>query len=349
MRSDLPISRLLESISRVIIGKEEVIELAVAALLARGHILIEDRPGLGKTMLARAIAHSLGATFRRIQCTPDLLPSDVTGVSIWRPGTETFEFVPGPVFAQVLLVDEINRTTPRTQSALLEAMEERQVSIDGEPHRLPAPFFVVATQNPIEMTGTFPLPEAQIDRFLVRLELGYPREEEEARILAAQIEEHPIASVTPVLAAERLVELQEEASRIPIAPELLRYIAEISAATRRRPDVQLGASPRGSLALMRTAQAFTLLRGESFVTPDTIQRIAPAVLAHRLVLHSRRRAGGNALEVIAEVLGEVPVPTSPSPLSAPQSAAAGHGASARTRPESAAPGTAWLEPGSRGR
>jgi len=317
MRSDLPISRLLESISRVIIGKEEVIELAVAALLARGHILIEDRPGLGKTMLARAIAHSLGATFRRIQCTPDLLPSDVTGVSIWRPGTETFEFVPGPVFAQVLLVDEINRTTPRTQSALLEAMEERQVSIDGEPHRLPAPFFVVATQNPIEMTGTFPLPEAQIDRFLVRLELGYPRE--------------------------------EEASRIPIAPELLRYIAEISAATRRRPDVQLGASPRGSLALMRTAQAFTLLRGESFVTPDTIQRIAPAVLAHRLVLHSRRRAGGNALEVIAEVLGEVPVPTSPSPLSAPQSAAAGHGASARTRPESAAPGTAWLEPGSRGR
>jgi MoxR-like ATPase len=345
MRTDPALKRLLESISRVIVGKDGVIELAVAALLARGHLLIEDRPGLGKTMLARAIAQSLGATFHRIQCTPDLLPSDVTGVSIYRPGREVFEFVPGPVFTQVLLVDEINRTTPRTQSALLEAMEERQVSVEGDPRPLPEPFFVVATQNPVELTGTFPLPEAQIDRFLVRLELGYPRVEEETEILAAQIEEHPIESVTPVLGAEALADLQGEARRIPIAPALLRYISEISAATRRRPDVHLGVSPRGSLALMRLAQAFTLLRGEGFVTPDTIRHVAPAALAHRLVLASRRRAGGSAAEVVAEVLDLVPVPTGSAP-------AGDRGRARHPGPVdsgSGSPGTAWLEPESRGR
>ncbi len=305
------LERLLENIQRVIVGKESVVELAVAALLARGHVLIEDRPGLGKTMLARAIAQSLGVTFQRIQCTPDLLPSDVTGVSIYRPVRESFEFIAGPVFTQVLLVDEINRTTPRTQSALLEAMEERQVTIEGEARPLPEPFFVIATQNPIELTGTFPLPEAQIDRFLVQLELGYPRVEEEVQILAAQIEEHPIHDVGPVVSAVELLQLQDAVRRVRIVPELLKYIAEISAATRRRADVQLGVSPRGSLAMMRTAQAFSLLRGHDFVTPDIVKHIAPAVIVHRLILHSQRRVGGSAPDIVAEVLADVSVPTMP--------------------------------------
>ena len=305
------LQKLLTNIRRVIVGKDSVIELAVAALLARGHVLIEDRPGLGKTMLARAIAQSIGATFHRVQCTPDLLPSDVTGVSIYRPGREEFEFVPGPVFTQVLLVDEINRTTPRTQSALLEAMEERQVTVDGDARPLPDPFFVIATQNPVELTGTFPLPEAQIDRFLVQLELGYPKVDEEVRILAGQIDEHPIEEIEPVISAEEVLSLQAAARRIHIAPELLRYIAEISAATRRRPYVQLGVSPRGSLAMMRAAQAYALLHSVDHVTPDIVKKIAPAVISHRLVLHAQRRVGGTSDTIVSEVLADVPVPTLP--------------------------------------
>lgn len=308
---DAVLEKLLANVRRVIVGKDEVVELAVAALLARGHVLIEDRPGLGKTMLARAIAQSLGLSFHRIQCTPDLLPSDVTGVSIYRPGREEFEFLPGPVFAQVLLVDEINRTTPRTQSALLEAMEERQVTVEGDARPLPEPFFVIATQNPVELTGTFPLPEAQIDRFLVQLELGYPDVDEEVEILSAQIEEHPIADLTAVVGAEEMLALQAATRRVRIVPELLRYIAEIAAATRRRPDVQLGLSPRGSLALMRCSQAFALLRGRDHVTPDMVKHVAPAVIAHRLILHSQRRVGGNVHDVVAEVLADVAVPTLP--------------------------------------
>ena len=306
---------LLQNIRRVIVGKDETIDLAVATLLARGHVLIEDRPGLGKTMLARAIAQSIGADFHRIQCTPDLLPSDVTGVSIYRPGREEFEFIPGPVFTQVLLVDEINRTTPRTQSALLEAMEEAQVTVEGDPRRLPDPFFVIATQNPIELAGTFPLPEAQIDRFLVQLELGYPRVDEEVRILAGQIDEHPIEEIEAVITADQIFALQNEAKRVHVAPEILRYIAEIAAATRQRPDLQLGVSPRGSLALMRMAQAYALLSGHDHVTPDLVKRVAPPVLAHRLVLSAQRRAGGASEEILREVLQDTPVPTLPGAVS----------------------------------
>ena len=309
------LDRLLENVHRVIVGKDAVVEQAVAAMLARGHVLIEDCPGLGKTMLARAIAQSVGASFHRIQCTPDLLPSDVTGVSIYRPGQEEFEFVAGPVFTQVLLVDEINRTTPRTQSALLEAMEERQVTVEGDARPLPDPFFVIATQNPVELSGTFPLPEAQIDRFLVQLELGYPRVDEEVRILAGQIEEHPIEDLGAVISAEAIVAAQDAAKRIHVAPELLRYIAEIADATRRRPDVRLGVSPRGSLALMRMSQAMALLRGLDHVTPDLVKEIAPAVISHRLILHSQRRHGGSHTDIVSEVLGAVHVPTLPGAVS----------------------------------
>ena len=308
---------LLQNIRRVIVGKDETIDLAVATLLARGHVLIEDRPGLGKTMLSRAIAQSIGADFHRIQCTPDLLPSDVTGVSIYRPGREEFEFIPGPVFTQVLLVDEINRTTPRTQSALLEAMEESQVTVEGDPRPLPDPFFVIATQNPIELAGTFPLPEAQIDRFLVQLELGYPQVDEEVRILAGQMDEHPIEEIEAVITAEQIFALQNAAKRVHVAPEILRYIAELAAATRRRPDLQLGVSPRGSLALMRMSQAFALLNGIDHVTPDLVKKVAPPVLAHRLVLSTQRRAGGASSEILREVLADTPVPTLPGAVTPP--------------------------------
>ncbi|MEM7164148.1 MAG: MoxR family ATPase [Planctomycetota bacterium] len=306
------VSRLYENIRQVIIGKDEIVRMSITALLARGHLLIEDVPGLGKTMLARAIAQSLAASFKRIQCTPDLMPTDVTGVSVYRQQQGSFDFVPGPVFAQVLLADEINRATPRTQSSLLEAMEERQVTVEGDARALPEPFFVVATQNPIELTGTFPLPEAQVDRFLMQLRLGYPDADQEVEILTAQLTQHPVDSLQPVLAVEELRSMQQEVRDVTVVPEVLRYIVDLSAASRRHSDVELGISPRGSLALMRSAQALAFVDGAPYVTPDHVKAVAPAVLGHRLVLRTQRRAAGDlATGVIDQLLDSVAVPTLP--------------------------------------
>jgi MoxR-like ATPase len=274
--------------------------------------LIEDVPGVGKTMMARALALSLRASFGRIQFTPDLLPSDVTGVSIFHPARQAFEFHRGPVFTQVLLADEINRASPRTQSSLLECMEERQVTVDGATYRLEEPFFVVATQNPIELDGTYPLPEAQLDRFLMRLEIGYPDAEEEMRILDEQVLRHPIDTIEGVIDAAALVKLQTRARGIHVSAEVRRYIVDIVNRTREHPNVRLGASPRGALALQRAAQALALIQGSAFVIPDDVKRLAPAVLGHRLVLHPQRQhAGASASLVLEEILERIPVPTLP--------------------------------------
>jgi MoxR-like ATPase len=304
---------LSDNVKKVIVGKDEVIKLAITALVARGHLLIEDAPGLGKTMLARAIAQSLHASFKRIQFTPDLLPSDITGVSVFDPARQRFEFFQGPCFAQVVLADEINRTSPRTQSSLLEAMEESQVTVDGKTHRLPEPFFVVATQNPVEVEGTYPLPEAQLDRFLLRIELGYPRPEEEVRILAERIQQQPIHSLEPVLEIEDILAVQREAREVRVAVEVLEYIVAIVGATRRNPGARLGVSPRGGLALLWASQAHAFLLGLAFVTPDSVKAVAPHVLAHRILLHPEKEyAGFSAKDLIAEVLSEVPVPLLPA-------------------------------------
>jgi MoxR-like ATPase len=303
---------LYENVRKVIVGKDDVIKLALTTLLARGHLLIEDAPGLGKTMLARAIAQSLHATFKRIQFTPDLLPSDVTGVTVFDPSQQKFEFFPGPIFTQVLLGDEINRTSPRTQSSLLESMEERQVTVDGKTHLLPEPFFVVATQNPIELEGTYPLPEAQLDRFLMRIELGYPKPEEEMQILSGQIREHPIHSLQPVLEVEDLLSLQKNSREVRVGPEVQHYIVSLISATRKSPDVRLGVSPRGGLALMRAAQAHAFLHGLSFVTPDSVKVVAPHVLSHRILLDPHREYTGlSKKKLIEKTLNETPVPTLP--------------------------------------
>jgi MoxR-like ATPase len=303
---------LFDNVRKVIFGKDDVIQLALAALLARGHLLIEDAPGLGKTMLARAIAQSLHAKFKRVQFTPDLLPSDVTGLTVFDPAHQKFEFFPGPIFAHVLLADEINRTSPRTQSSLLESMEERQVTVDGKTHALPDPFFVIATQNPIEVEGTYPLPEAQLDRFLMRIELGYPEPEEERRILAEQVEEHPIHRLQPILDVEELLALQRRVREVRVGPEVEEYIVAIATATRRSPEVRLGVSPRGSLALMRAAQARAFLAGRSYVTPDHVKATALEVLSHRIVLDPHREQTGlSKRKLIQKALGEVPVPALP--------------------------------------
>ena len=303
---------LYENVRKVIVGKDDVIKLALTTLLARGHLLIEDAPGLGKTMLARAIAQSLHATFKRIQFTPDLLPSDVTGVTVFDPSRQRFEFFPGPIFTQVLLGDEINRTSPRTQSSLLESMEERQVTVDGKTHLLPEPFFVVATQNPIELEGTYPLPEAQLDRFLMRIELGYPKPAEEMQILSDQIREHPIHSLLPVLEADDLLSLQEKTREVRVGPEVQHYIVSLISATRKSPDVRLGVSPRGGLALMRAAPAHAFLHELSFVTPDSVKAVAPHVLSHRILLDQHREYTGlSKKKLIEKTLNETPVPTLP--------------------------------------
>jgi MoxR-like ATPase len=293
----------------VIIGKHREVELALIALLCQGHVLIEDVPGVGKTMLARAVAKSLGCSFRRIQFTPDMLPTDVTGTSIFNQQSREFEFRPGPIVAQVVLTDEINRATPKTQSALLEAMEERQISVDGVTYAMPQPFLVLATQNPIEYEGTFPLPEAQLDRFMMRIHLGYPSAQEEVQMLDAQQRIHPIEQVRQVVSAQELVNAQQAVREIYVDRLIKEYIVSVVEATRRHPDVYLGASPRGSLALVKTTQAKAAMRGRDFVSPDDVKELADATLAHRLILSPAARLRHvDARGIVSEIVNSVPVP-----------------------------------------
>ena len=303
------VDRISDNIQKVIVGKREVIELTLVALLCEGHILIEDVPGIGKTMLAKAIARSIGCAFRRIQFTPDLLPSDVTGISFFNQKNQAFEFRPGPLMAQVVLADEINRATPRTQSALLEAMQEHQLTIDGETYSLPRPFMVLATQNPIELEGTFPLPEAQIDRFLIQLGLGYPSEEEENDILLRFEREDPLETLGPVVDAAVLLEMQREVRTIRVEESVRRYIVQVARATREHPAVELGVSPRGTLSLYKTAQALAAIEGREYVIPDDVKRLAPYVLTHRIIISPQTRLRGRTPEeVMMEIVGSVPVP-----------------------------------------
>jgi len=301
--------RILTNVDRVIIGKAQETRLALVCLLARGHLLIEDVPGVGKTMLARALARSTGCTFQRIQFTPDLLPSDVTGVSVFNQGTRDFEFRPGPIMAQVVLTDEINRATPKTQSALLEAMEERQVTVDGVTHRVPDPFMVMATQNPIEYEGTFPLPEAQLDRFLMRIQLGYPSPTDEVLILDAQQSQHPIEALEVVTSAREVLELQEAVREIYVDALIKQYVVTLVNATRDHESVYLGASPRGSLSLMRAAQAYAMLDGRDFVQPDDVKTLAYPTLGHRVIVSPGARVRNiDSAQVIEESISRVPVP-----------------------------------------
>ena len=301
--------RLVANIENVIVGKRETVELGVITLLCQGHLLIEDVPGVGKTMLARSIARSIGCSFSRIQFTPDMLPSDVTGVSIYNQSNREFEFRPGPIMAQIVLSDEINRATPKTQAALLEAMEERQVTVDGITHILPRPFMVMATQNPIEYEGTFPLPEAQLDRFLLRVKLGYPGSMNEIKILERQQFQHPIESLGKVITEEEVLEAQEEVKKVYVAPALKSYMVEITRRTREFPDVYLGASPRGSLTLFRTSQSRAAIFGRDFVLPDDVKALAESALCHRIILGPAARLRDmDAAEVIDEILNNVPVP-----------------------------------------
>jgi MoxR-like ATPase len=298
-----------QNVSRVMIGKEEVIDLLMVAMLCEGHVLFEDVPGIGKTTLAKTLAKSLGCTFQRIQFTPDLLPSDITGITFFNQKNSEFEFRPGPLLAQIVLADEINRATPRTQSALLEAMEERQISVERETVMLPRPFTVIATQNPIELEGTFPLPEAQIDRFLMRLRLDYPSHSEERLILERFKEAQPLDDLQPVLTAERLQELQRMIRRVRVEPVVENYIVDLVRATRDHSGVELGVSPRGTLALYRSSQAYAAIHGRSFVIPDDVKRVARPVLSHRLIATSQTRLHGRVMEqIIEEVLHNVPVP-----------------------------------------
>lgn len=301
--------RIIENVERVIVGKRKEIELAVTVLMCGGHLLIVDVPGVGKTMLARALARSTGLKFRRIQFTPDLLPSDITGVSIYNQKTGDFEFRPGPIMAQVVLADEVNRATPKTQSALLEAMEERQVTVDGVTHRMPQPFMVIATQNPIEYEGTFPLPEAQLDRFMAQVHLGYPSPTDEVLVLDAQQIRHPVDSLEQVTNATEILQLQSAVKEIYVDPLIKQYIVALANATRQHEAVYLGASPRGSLSLFRTAQARALLAGRDFVTPDDVKALAHATLAHRVIVSPGARVKGTtADEVVTACLNRVPVP-----------------------------------------
>jgi MoxR-like ATPase len=301
--------RVADNVEQVIIGKRRAVDLLLVALLCRGHVLLEDVPGVGKTVLAKSIARSIGCSFKRIQFTPDLLPSDVTGVSIFNQQTSQFEFRPGPVIAQIVLADEINRATPKTQSSLLESMEEHQITVDGATYPLPDPFIVLATQNPIEYEGTFPLPEAQLDRFLLRIHLGYPDKNQELQILESQRKQHPLENLTQVLSVERLLEMQQQIKDVYVDEAIKEYIVAITSATRHHDDVYLGASPRGSLALYRTAQAFAALQGRDYVTPDDVKALAEPVLGHRLIINPAARIRNiQANAVIDDVLSAVPVP-----------------------------------------
>jgi len=301
--------RLIQNVERVIFGKRDVIELTVICLLCQGHLLIEDVPGVGKTMLAKALARSLGGSFKRIQFTPDMLPSDVTGNSIYNQKTGEFEFRPGPIMAQIVLADEINRATPKTQAALLEAMEERQVTVDGVTYRLGPPFLVLATQNPIEYEGTFPLPEAQLDRFLMRVSLGYPSPEQEMAILDAQQFSHPIEKLGQVTTIEEVVAMQEALKSVYADKLIKEYIVTLVDATRYHPDVYLGASPRGALTLFRTAQARAAIHNRDYVIPDDIKALAPATLGHRIIISPAARLRGTvASDILDELLRTTPVP-----------------------------------------
>jgi MoxR-like ATPase len=300
---------IIKEVESVIIGKRTTVELALSALLCSGHLLVEDIPGVGKTMLAKSFARALGGNYRRVQFTPDLLPADITGVSIFNQKRGEFEFRPGPVFANVLLADEINRATPKTQSSLLECMEEFQVTVDGSTYPLERPFFVIATENPIEFHGTYPLPEAQLDRFLMRLEMGYPKPGEEISILTSQQHQHPILNVKAVVSAEEIIQLQQLVRDVHVEESLKQYMVEIVGATRKHPNLSLGASPRASIALMRTSQAKAALEGREYILPDDIKYIAASVLNHRLLLNAEARARQiTAKDVITQILASVPVP-----------------------------------------
>jgi len=300
---------ILDNVEQVIIGKREVIELAVIALISRGHLLIEDAPGVGKTMLARSLARSLDCTFKRIQFTPDMLPGDITGVSVYNQKTADFEFRAGPVMAQIVLADEINRATPKVQSALLECMEERQITVDGVTHKMPSPFHVLATQNPIEYEGTFPLPETQLDRFVMRISLGYPSASDEISIMENQQYTHPIEELRPVVTNADIQMLQTAVKDIYVDDLIKQYITSLVEATRNHPSIYLGASPRGSLALFRTAQARALLDGRDYVSPDDVKSLAEPVLAHRLIVSLADASRDNSSKaIVGELLETVPVP-----------------------------------------
>ncbi len=301
-------NQVIENVEKVIVGKHAAIELIVVALLCEGHVLLEDVPGSGKTMLARSIAVSLGSTFKRVQCTPDLLPNDITGVSIFNQKNSEFEFRAGPIFVNILLADEINRATPRTQSALLEAMQEQQVTVDGTTRELPRPFLVLATQNPVEYEGTFPLPEAQLDRFLMRLSLGYPSPQDERRILLNLWREHPISKLTAVVDGNQIPALQKMIWDVHVDETLQGYITTLAAATRTHPDLALGISPRGSLALFKAAQALAAARGRNHVLPDDIKYLAPVTLPHRFIVAPEAELRGrNAQSILSDILEKTPL------------------------------------------
>jgi len=311
------IQKITDNVEKVIIGKHDEVQLIMVALVCQGHTLIDDVPGVGKTMLAKSIARSLGCIFKRIQFTPDMMPSDVTGVSVYDQSTGQFEFRPGPVMANIVLTDEINRATPKTQSALLEAMEERQVTVDGVTHHLARPFLVLATQNPIEYEGTFPLPEAQLDRFLMRMSLGYPSPADEIRILEAQQYVHPIETIEQVMERDELLGMQEQIKDVFVHDAIKEYIVALVGATRRHPDVYLGSSPRGSLALYRSSQARAAILGRDYVIPDDVKALAEATLAHRLIVNpSARIREVDPRTVIKETLQTVEAPGAPVERSA---------------------------------
>lgn len=302
--------RVKANIQRVIVGKEEVIDLLLVALISSGHVLLEDVPGMGKTLLAKCLAKSLDCTFKRIQFTPDLLPSDLTGINYFNQKIGEFEFRPGPIFTNILLADEINRATPRTQSSLLECMEERQVTIDGETMKLQQPFLVIATQNPIEIQGTFPLPEAQLDRFLLKVQMGYPSTSEGIEILKRFKERNPLDEILPVVSREEIITAQRDYVDVFVSDDILRYIVNIVELTRKHNDVHLGVSPRGSQALLRASQAYAILQGRDYVIPDDVKAMAKPVLRHRLILRDVMAAkGGRQDEIIDQILRQVPVPT----------------------------------------
>ena len=301
--------RVVENVEQVIVGKHYEVQLALIALICRGHLLIEDVPGVGKTTLAKSLARSLGCTFKRMQFTPDLLPSDVTGVSIYNQKSAEFEFRPGPVMAQIVLADEVNRATPKTQSALLEAMEENQITVDGVTRALPVPFLVMATQNPIEYEGTFPLPEAQLDRFMMRLSLGYPSAADELVVLTAQQQAHPLDTLDQVVSLEDLLQLQQEVRGVYVDRLVSEYIVAVVTATREHQEVYLGASPRGSLALYRASQARAMMYGRDYVIPDDVKELGEATLAHRLIVSPAARIRNvDPRQIIEEIVEAVPVP-----------------------------------------